>query len=208
MRHLAPFVLIAALMGLIVGCGSSGRDLRPPEPGAVSPTRSTSTTTVSASSASSLPSASSLSSARNLSLKSRAFSTGGPIPAAFSCGGQSPDLEWSGVPTGTAELALAMVEPDADRYVHWLLTGISPTDGSTPVGQAPREATVRTNSAGALGWSGPCPPAGPAHTFNFILFALPQASAVPEGSPPREALDALQTAAQGRISILSGTFSS
>jgi Raf kinase inhibitor-like YbhB/YbcL family protein len=199
MRRPATFALIVALALSMLGCGSNGRDLRQPEAGAVSPTRSTPST-----SAGSVAASPSL----NLTLKSRAFTAGGTIPAAYSCNGESPDLAWTGVPAGTAELALAVVDPDADRFVHWMVTGIRANDGTIPAGRPPPEATVLPNGTGTAGWYGPCPPAGTQHSYNFILFALPEPSAIPAGTPPRDALEALQNDARGRLTILTGTFGS
>ena len=45
-------------------------------------------------------------------LSSPAFAEGDPIPREHSCEGPSPELVWAGVPEGTAELALTLLDPD------------------------------------------------------------------------------------------------
>jgi len=75
-------------------------------------------------------------------LSSPAFAEGGPIPKDYTCDGadQTLPVAWSGVPEGTAELALIMDDPDARGFVHWVVVGIPPTamgiegDGTLPAG--------------------------------------------------------------------------
>ena len=54
-------------------------------------------------------------------LVSTAFQEGAAIPRRFTCDGQdvSPDLSWSGAPTGTQAFALTVVDPDARDFVLW-----------------------------------------------------------------------------------------
>src|SRR5437868_5084301 len=49
-----------------------------------------------------------------IALASSAFKDGGAIPAQFTCdgAGQSPPLSWTGVPPGTASLALRVQDID------------------------------------------------------------------------------------------------
>ncbi len=57
---------------------------------------------------------------------SSAFAAGGKVPAAYGCDGTAataPALSWSGVPEGAKSLAIAVEDPDADGFVHWLVTG-------------------------------------------------------------------------------------
>lgn len=194
-------IAFAAVAVLTAGCGSSGRDLRAPVDGAVSPTRSTAstipTTTATAGSA--------VAPANQFSLTSPAFAAGAPIPGEFACTGPSPALAWTGVPADTKELALVVVDPTANDFVHWVVTGITPVAGSVANGTAPTGAAQLANSSGRLGWTGPCPPAGSTHTYNFMLFALPEPVTL-TGQSPKDALNSLQTAAQGQLTILSGTF--
>lgn len=199
MRRSTLFVLALAVGALLAtACGTSGRDLRTPVEGAVSPTRSTASTTPTTAPAT-VP-------LTQFALRSADFGDGAPIPGEFACTGPSPSLTWTDVPAGTKQLALVVVDPTANDFVHWLVTGITPTDGSVAKGSVPVGATQLANSSGRLGWTGPCPPAGAMHTYNFMLFALPEPLTIPAGQQPKDTLAALQSAAQGQLTILSGTF--
>jgi hypothetical protein len=52
-----------------------------------------------------------------IAISSPAFTAGAAIPQRFTCDGdnRSPPLGWSGVPAGTAEVALVVDDPDAPR---------------------------------------------------------------------------------------------
>src|SRR5688500_7308348 len=82
-----------------------------------------------------------------LTLTSPAFTSGGPIPAQYTCEGPnvSPPLEWAGIPASARSLALIVDDPDAPdprapktTYVHWVLYGIPPSVTSLA------EGTIRT----------------------------------------------------------------
>jgi phosphatidylethanolamine-binding protein (PEBP) family uncharacterized protein len=95
-----------------------------------------------------------------IQLTSTAFPEGGTIPPKYTCDGEnvSPALQWTGVPAGTTELVLDVIDPDARGFVHWHKTGIA---GS---------ATVLAE--GSDGWKGPCPPKGSTpHHYVFTLTA-------------------------------------
>ena len=120
-------------------------------------------------------------------LRSSAFNDGAFIPGRYAKDGENvpPELEWSGVPDGTAELALLVVDPDAPvgTYLHWLVTGIPATATSL----APGTGTSHCNGYGETGWGGPQPPVGDdAHRYIFRLYALPEPFAGPENASPDE----------------------
>ena len=119
-----------------------------------------------------------------LSISSPAFSAGGAIPATFTCEGQdlSPELTWSGVPTGTKSLALIVDDPDAPDpakpktvYVHGVLFNIPASATGLPqavaAGSLPPGTQEGTNDWNRTGYGGPCPPVG-RHRYFFKLFAL------------------------------------
>lgn len=97
----------------------------------------------------------------------------------------APRLTISGVPAGTAELAVICHDPDAPLphgFTHWTLYGI-PAD-ATELG-ADADATYRPgpNDFGATGYGGPQPPAGHGlHHYYFWVYAL---SRPVEGTPSR-----------------------
>lgn len=140
-------------------------------------------------------------------ITSTAFMHNGAIPARHTCDGQdvSPQLEWSGVPSGTKSLALIVDDPDAPdpeaprmTWVHWVLYDMpANTDG------LPEGATVEGLPPGTLqgindwhrtGYGGPCPPIGK-HRYFFKLYALD--IVLPDLKRP--AKSALEKAMQGHV---------
>jgi Raf kinase inhibitor-like YbhB/YbcL family protein len=118
----------------------------------------------------------SLTSTPAFTLTSSAFADHGEIPQQYGCSGSdvSPPVEWTDAPPGTQELVLIMVDPDANGFLHWLLTDITPQSNGRlaedagnaqqfPDGQA-------INDFGRLGYGGPCPPKR--HSYDFTLYAL------------------------------------
>ena len=109
-----------------------------------------------------------------MQLTSSSFAEGEPIPAEHTCDGAdtSPPLSWTDVPDGTQSLALIVDDPDANGFVHWVLTDI-PGDGrELPEGEGDAIGTPGRNDFGRTGWGGPCPPSGE-HRYVFTLYALP-----------------------------------
>lgn len=121
----------------------------------------------------------------SLAIRSSAFEPGHAIPRRHTGDGEdiSPPLSWSGVPEGTAELALIVDDPDAptaEPWVHWILTGIPASVSGLPEGF--HGASVPTghaglvqgkNSWGTIGYRGPAPPRGHGvHHYHFRLYAL------------------------------------
>ncbi|MFQ5461474.1 MAG: YbhB/YbcL family Raf kinase inhibitor-like protein [Phycisphaerae bacterium] len=156
--------------------------------------------------------------ASTVRVSSPAFAAGAPIPTRFTAEGAnvSPALAFGGLPTGTAELALIMDDPDApgtSPFVHWVLYKIPATTTSLPEDVAhqaePGEiagALQGQNGFGRLGYGGPAPPRsdGP-HTYRFRLFALRTALNVASGL----SADQLVAAMGGRVLAqgeLTGTF--
>lgn len=98
---------------------------------------------------------------------------------------QPPTLRISGVPDGTAELAVICHDPDAPLprgFTHWTLYGI-PAD-TTELG-AGADATFRPgpNDFGGQGYGGPKPPSGHGvHHYYFWVYAL---SRTVDGAPSR-----------------------
>jgi Raf kinase inhibitor-like YbhB/YbcL family protein len=113
-------------------------------------------------------------------------------------GGQnlSPELAWSPGPEGTASYAVTCFDPDAPTgsgWWHWVVTDIPA--GVTALGEgAPLPEGARTwpNDYGYPGWGGPWPPPGPAHHYEFRVFAV----AVPKLDVPDEA-----TSASARLTL-------
>jgi Raf kinase inhibitor-like YbhB/YbcL family protein len=108
-------------------------------------------------------------------LTSSEFTDGSAIPGQFTCQGAdiSPDLAWTGVPTGAAALVLTVEDPDANDFTHWLVLDLPGVDGSLPKGVPPGAPTPEQgrNDFGRVGYGGPCPPSG-THHYRFTLYAL------------------------------------
>jgi Raf kinase inhibitor-like YbhB/YbcL family protein len=139
-------VLLVSLVAVAAGCGSSD--------------------TARSSSTEAAPPAA------GFALRSSAFKAGARIPQRYTCDGAGarPPLSWTTPPKGTKSLALAVDDPDAPGggFTHWILVGIPATARALPA----RGTVDGRNSAGSLGWTGPCPPAGKPHHYVFRLFAL------------------------------------
>jgi len=128
--------------------------------------------------------------AATLTLTSAAFADGATIPADFTCdgGGSSPPLAWTGVPGAAKALAIVLEDPDAPGgYVHWVVYAIPPSPASVSAGISPKPGVLPAgliegvNGSGKLGYTGPCPPAGQQHHYNFHLYALDAPLALPPG---------------------------
>ena len=108
-----------------------------------------------------------------LTVSSPDFS-GGSLPREFTCDGANrlPRLEWSAPPSGTRELAIEMIDPDAPRgpFTHWLAYGIPPSVSN--LATLPDGVPEGVNDFGRGGYGGPCPPRGPAHHYHFVVLAL------------------------------------
>ena len=107
-------------------------------------------------------------------LSSPAFHSGGTIPRLYTCDGRnvSPPLRWTAPPRATRSFGLTVTDPDAPggTFVHWVAWGIPGSARKLAPGARPMYESK--NSAGRPGYTGPCPPAGPAHRYVFRLYAL------------------------------------
>jgi Raf kinase inhibitor-like YbhB/YbcL family protein len=129
-------------------------------------------------------------------VESPAYADGGVIPPEHTCNGAdvSPELSWTGVPTSAVELAIVMRDRDADGFIHWIVTGIQPYVLGFAAGSLPENAVEQANSAGRVGWLGPCPPAGSGtHTYELIVHALPGVNAIPADATAEEAAGRIES---------------
>lgn len=183
LRRVAPALLVA-----LVACGSNG--------GGSSAEKGSTTTP-------------STSDGNAIRLTSSAFTNGGAIPVEFTCDGPglSPPLAWTGVPAGTASLALRMQDIDtSQQFVHWLVYDFPPSVTSMATGQAPPGAKQATNSFGKIGYGGPCPPPGSKHRYVFTLLALQTELTLSESVSPNDLWAALERSAVTGKGELTGTY--
>ena len=109
------------------------------------------------------------------------LASGDPLPDAYTCRGlsESPGVSWDNVPAGTKSLVLLVVDPDAQQggFTHWIVYNIPPESRELKRAQPNLKdlsngAQQGENSAGSRSYFPPCPPPGPAHRYNFLLFAV------------------------------------
>lgn len=115
-------------------------------------------------------------------LTSDAFTNGQSIPAKYTCIGRnlSPALAWTDPPASTQSFALIVEDPDAPggTWIHWVLFNIPAETRALPEdlpvtgkNTTPNAIFTGVNSAGDIGYGGPCPPSG-THRYYFKLYAL------------------------------------
>ncbi|MEK7193609.1 MAG: YbhB/YbcL family Raf kinase inhibitor-like protein [Patescibacteria group bacterium] len=126
---------------------------------------------------------------------------GSPPSAPSGGGGINPPLEITGIPEGTKSLAFIMDDPDAPRgtFTHWVMWDMKPVTEKfyieenfnsvpeeTPIpnpdtGKIPsfEMPTEGVNSAGKIGYIGPCPPPGKPHRYFFKVYALDMENLLP-----------------------------
>ena len=117
-------------------------------------------------------------------LTSTSFKNGGNIEQKnagniMGCTGESksPALEWKNPPPGTKSFALLVHDPDAPTggagFWHWIVYNIPGDATSLPEGgPLPKGAVEGNTDMGKPGYIGPCPPPGPKHHYNFMLYPL------------------------------------
>ncbi len=96
----------------------------------------------------------------------------------------SPEISWSGAPSGTRRFAVAVHDPDASTggagWWHWLVidiparvTQLKKGAGKADGSGLPAGARQIANDFGDAGWDGPCPPRGDSpHHYTFTVYAL------------------------------------
>jgi Raf kinase inhibitor-like YbhB/YbcL family protein len=121
-----------------------------------------------------------------MSLTSTDIRPGLAIPVAHiytRCGGEniSPNLAWSGAPSGTMSFVLTMIDVDVKpaEWSHWIVVGLPAASNSLPRGaqSLPGGAKAIASNFGDAAYDGPCPPKGTGvHHYQFTVWALPTAT--------------------------------
>ena len=139
-----------------------------------------------------------------LTVSSSSFTSGGEIPKKFTCEGQdsSPQLSWSGAPSGVQAFALIADDPDAPTgtWTHWVVydlpgTATSLAEGYAKSEQLPDGSKQGRNDFRKIGYNGPCPPAGKSHRYFFKIYALDRQLKLKPGANRNE----IEKAMQGHI---------
>ena len=142
-----------------------------------------------------------------MELKSNAFENNGKIPSKYTCDGDNinPQLSISEVPKNAKSLVLIMDDPDIpkeiksnrgiDVFDHWVVFNISAEITEIFEGQELQQETKGINSAGEVGYRGPCPPQEyepKEHRYFFKLYALNIILDLDEGVSKKEVETAMQ----------------
>lgn len=183
-------VSLAAALGLgAAGCSDDGR--------ALAPAPSTTTATVSTLP----PSSDGLSVLR---LTSTDVTDGGTVDPRLTCDGENepPTLVITGAPPAAAELAVAVVDLDADGFVHWVVAGLPATTDVLDPDRLPEGSVVGRAGTGVVGWDGPCPPPDdPPHRYEFRAYALAEPAGLAQGVTGADAVAVLEDAAIERATL-------
>ena len=122
------------------------------------------------------------------------------FPDEYTCEGNdtSPEIVIEGV--NATSIAMIMDDPDAPvgTFSHWVIWNISPID--LIPGDFPRDASVEepffalqgNNSAGEIGYLGPCPPPGKPHRYYFRIYGLDVVLDLEPGASRQELEEAMQ----------------
>jgi Raf kinase inhibitor-like YbhB/YbcL family protein len=139
-------------------------------------------------------------------VESPTMTTGEMMPRDYSPDGRnvSPPLTWSGLPSGTRQLAVICQDHGAGNpapWVHWMIynipvgvTGLPegiPFDASDPMPAGLEGATQGRNGWGLPMYRGPAPPGTTLHHYHFAVFALDAELNLPPGLTRAQLLDAI-----------------
>jgi Raf kinase inhibitor-like YbhB/YbcL family protein len=111
--------------------------------------------------------------------------------------GGTPPLRFTGVPAHAVELAVLVDDPDAPggTFVHWTVWGLPPSTRGIQSSSLPAGAREGSNSAGASGYTPPCPPKGnPPHRYVFGVYALSRRIGLAAGAGPDRVEPAVRAA--------------
>ena len=148
--HGAAFVVAVLAGSLLAGCGSTGAGSPNSLPASVAPGVAQLTVT-------------------------SADVTSGAFPRELTCdgAGRRPAISLGSLPAGTQSIALEMLDPDAPsgNFTHWLAFSDGAAAAALP-SFPPSAAIEGKNDAGTIGYTGPCPPAGPPHHYHVMVFAI------------------------------------
>lgn len=139
--------------------------------------------------------------AQVLRLSSPAFAHGTAIPKKYTCdrAGISPPLRWTGAPAATRSFVVFAEDIDvpAGTWPHWVLydlparsTGVR--QGLPSSERLPSGAKQGTNEFGKIGYSGPCPPPGPMHSYYFRVYALDAPTGLEPGATKVQVIRAMR----------------
>ena len=203
MRRWYRVVATILCTAIVAACSTDdGRDMKPPSAAQVASAQTTTTvageTTVPPSEGAEAALDTTVDGGATVVLTlSAPWADGETIPDQYRCAGpeSSPDISWTGVPAEAKSLALVLIDEDAPDYVHCVVANIDPSTTALLAGSVDPNAVQATNSAGSVGFAGPCPPAGESHAYSLTLYALDQVLEVQNGDEGVAMQDAIYGAA-------------
>ncbi len=150
--------------------------------------------------------------AAKLTMSTPAFNKGEAIPDKYSCKGNnvSPPLNWTEPPSGTETLVLILDDPDAPGgvFTHWIVMNI-PADvrelAEAAYRELPGNALHGKNDFAVNSYRGPCPPYGPAHHYQFTLYALDTTLDLPPGASKSKVMSGMEGHILDQFQLM-GTF--
>jgi hypothetical protein len=205
---------LAALVAVAVaGCGSStsttvttatSSSASQPTTRNTTPTATTATTTPASTTAATTTSTAAQPVHRpevaKIRITSPAVQNEGLLPARYTCTGQdiSPPLSWTGIPPGTKELALLILNLNGlggKLFYEWAVAGLNPNSQGIPAGKLPSNTITGTNSYGKQTYHLCQPKHTTTEQYVAILYALPHKLKLQPGFNATNArLQALNTA--------------
>lgn len=192
MRRIA--LLSVACLTLLVagGCRNDGRTLRDPEPFQTSSISTLAASIDTIEPLETLPTLPGEIDEFDL-VVTAPWADGDLIDTRYTCDGLnlSPALAWDPAPAGTVEIVVTLSDLDAPDFAHWGLAGVSPELTLLAEDTIPLGAYETMNGVGAIGYTGPCPPAGTAHTYVFTVHFLDRPTTLADGDPTAELFDEL-----------------
>lgn len=136
------------------------------------------------------------------------WADGSRIEGIYTCDGlnASPPVSWVGLPDGTQEVAITMVDETTIRrgrpFVHWVVAGITPNTSTLTEGLLPEGSVQAINYYGNVAYDGPCPEPGARHDYLLRVHALGEPLGLPDGSAADEMVDAIDARSIETITIV------
>ena len=136
------------------------------------------------------------------------WAAGSAIEEIYTCFGldASPPVSWAGLPDGTSEVAITMVDETTVQrgrpFVHWVVAGITPETTTLIEGILPDGVVQGINYYGNIGYDGPCPEPGTRHDYLLRVHALGEPLDLADGTPADEMMDAIEVRSIETITIV------
>lgn len=153
-----------------------------------------------------------------ITLTSAVFASGSPIPSKYARSdahppglNYSPPLSWNNVPAATKSLALLCIDPDGNKWIHWVLYNLPPVSNHLnehfpKILVLPDCTRQGKNSWGLIGYDGPAPPPGTGiHHYRFKLYALDTLLDLPDGATADQLFFAMKSHVLGQGELI-GTY--